>query len=97
MSTTFAAATKALQNDPELFAKVTKAGSAEERAAHLRAAGVEVPTHADVNAHLANMAGVAGGGTTATQDAASAVPTQQQIDQTSEAASGGAAAGAGAA
>ncbi len=61
MSTTFAAATKALAADPELLAKVSKASSPEERAAHFRAAGVEVPTHADVNAHLANMAGVAGG------------------------------------
>jgi len=95
MSATFAAATQALANDPELFAKVTTAGSPEERAAHLRAAGVAVPTHADVNSHLANMAGVAGGATPAAYvpDA----PSQEQIDQTSEAASGGAAAGAGAA
>jgi hypothetical protein len=61
MSSTVAAASKALANDPELLAKVTTAGSAEERAAHFRAAGVEVPTHADVNAHFADMAGVAGG------------------------------------
>lgn len=61
MSTTFAAATKALSDNPELLDKVSKAGSAEERAALLTAAGVAVPTHADVNAHLANMAGVAGG------------------------------------
>lgn len=96
MSATFAAATQALANDPELFAKVTTAGSPEERAAHLRAAGVAVPTHADVNSHLANMAGVAGGGSTPTP-LGSGAPTEQQIDQTSEAASGGAAAGAGAA
>ena len=61
MSGTFAAATKALSDNPELLDKVSKAGSAEERAALLTAAGVEVPTHADVNAHMANMAGVAGG------------------------------------
>lgn len=65
MSTTFAAATKALSDNPELLAKVRTAGSPEERAAHFRAAGVEVPTHADVNANLANMAGVAGGSNTA--------------------------------
>ena len=63
MSSTVTAASKALANDPELFAKVTTAASAEERAAHFRAAGVEVPTHADINAHLANMAGIAGGQT----------------------------------
>lgn len=64
MSTTFVAATKALAADPELFAKVSTASSPEGRAAHFRAAGVDVPTHADVNSHLANMAGVAGGGST---------------------------------
>jgi hypothetical protein len=73
MSTTYAAAAKALANDPELLAKVTKAGSAEERAAHLSAAGVAVPTHADVNAHLANMAGVAGGSDTGTYAGVAAV------------------------
>lgn len=88
MSATFAAATKAMATNPELFANVTTAGSPEERAAHFRAAGVEVPTHADVNSHLANMAGVAGGGSTATKN---------DIDTASQSASGGAAAGAGAA
>jgi hypothetical protein len=66
MSTTFAAATKALSDNPELLDKVSKAGSAEERAALLTTAGVAVPTHADVNSHLANMAGVAGGSDTGT-------------------------------
>jgi hypothetical protein len=61
MSSTFAAATKALTDNPELLAKVSKAGGAEERAALMTAAGIAVPTHADVNAHVANMAGVAGG------------------------------------
>ncbi len=76
MSTTFVAAAKALANDPELFAKVSTAGSPEERAAHLRAAGVEVPTHADVNAHVANMAGVAGGyGETPGEEAAETAGT----------------------
>ncbi len=73
MSTTYAAAAKALANDPELLAKVTKAGSAEERAALLSAAGVAVPTHADVNAHLANMAGLAGGSGTGTDAAVATV------------------------
>jgi len=85
MSTTFAAATKALANDPELFTKVTTAGSPEERAAHFRAAGVEVPTHADVNSHLANMAGVAGG------------ESEDEADGISAGVTSAAAAGAGAA
>ncbi len=70
MSATFVAATKALASDPDLFAKVSAAGSPEERAALLTAAGVEVPTHADVNAHVANMAGAAGGTGSATDYAA---------------------------
>ena len=59
MSTAFVSAIKAMGDNPELLAKVSSAGSSEERASILRAAGVEVPTHADVNAHL--MADVAGG------------------------------------
>ena len=62
MSATFQAAAKALSENPELLAKVTSAGSAEERQAHLKAAGVAVPTHADVNSHMGNVAG--GGKTT---------------------------------
>ena len=58
MSATFQAAAKALLENPDLLANVMAAGSAEERQAHLRAAGVTVPTHADLNSH---MAGVAGG------------------------------------
>ena len=66
MSTAFAATAKALKSDSELRTKVTTAGSAEERASILRAAGVEVPTHADVNTHFANMDNVAGGSGTDT-------------------------------
>ena len=69
MSKSFAAATKALKENPELLAKITSAGSAEERASLLRDAGVLVPTHADVNAHMASMAGVAGGSNTTTEAA----------------------------
>jgi hypothetical protein len=61
MSATFQAAAKALSENPELLAKVTSAGSAEERQAHFRDAGVAVPTHADVNSHMSD---VAGGSTT---------------------------------
>ena len=57
MSTTFLAAAKALSDNPELLAKVTSAVSAEERQAHLKAAGVSVPTHAEVNSHMADVAG----------------------------------------
>lgn len=64
MSATFNAAAQALADNPELRNKVMSAGSAEERAAILRDAGVEVPTHADVNAAHAEMAGIAGGGKT---------------------------------
>lgn len=93
MSTTFAAATKALAADPELFAKVSTAGSPEERAAHFRAAGVEVPTHADVNSHIASMAGVAGGTSAGTQ----AEQVGIGLAGNAAGAAGGAAAGAGAA
>jgi hypothetical protein len=57
MSATFQAAAKALSENPDLLANVMAAGSAEERQAHLRAAGVTVPTHADLNSHMANVAG----------------------------------------
>ena len=61
MSTEFAKTAKALGENPELLAKVSSAGSAEERANMLREAGLTVPTPADVNEHLATMAGVIGG------------------------------------
>ena len=93
MSSTVAAASKALANDPELFAKVTTAGSAEERAAHFRAAGVEVPTHADINAHLADMAGVAGGEEQA-GDLPTSMSTQDAVDTATTMAAVGAAAAA---
>ena len=57
MSAVYRAAVKALSENPDLLAKVTSAGSAEERQAHLRSAGIEVPTHADVNSHMSNVAG----------------------------------------
>ena len=67
-SATFKAAAKALSDNPALLAKVKTAGSPEERAAHFRDAGIAVPTHADVNSHMAD---VAGAGAT-TQDATAA-------------------------
>ena len=57
MSATFVEAAKALTANPELLAKVKLAGTAEERQAHLKDAGVVIPTHADVNSHMSDMAG----------------------------------------
>jgi hypothetical protein len=97
MSATFTAAAKALADDPQLLANMHSAGSAEERAELFRAAGITVPTHADVNSHLAKMAGVAGGASAA-EVAASAMDTADQVDTTVEIVGGAsAAAGAGAA
>lgn len=64
MSATFNAAAQALANDPALRDKVMSAGSAEERAQILRDAGIQVPTHEDVNSGVNALAGVAGGGKT---------------------------------
>lgn len=64
MSATFNAAAQALANDPALRDKVMAAGSAEERAQIMRDAGVDVPTHAEVNSGVNSLAGVAGGGKT---------------------------------
>jgi hypothetical protein len=60
MSATFVEAAKALSANPDLLAKVKSAGSTEERQAHLKDAGVVIPTHADVNSHVADMAGGSG-------------------------------------
>ena len=57
MSATFRAAAKALSDNPALLAKVTASGSAEERAAHFKSAGISAPNHADVNSHMADVAG----------------------------------------
>ena len=64
----YEAAMNALSNDPELQAKIMAANSAEERKAIFTAAGVALPTHAEVNAHHANLASAsgAGAGTTGT-------------------------------
>jgi len=65
-SSTFHEAAKALAANDDLRNKVMTAGSAEERANVLREAGVAVPSHVDINAAHAEMAGVAGGGNTST-------------------------------
>ena len=64
MSATFNETAKALSENAELRIAVMSVESAEERAAILREAGVPVPTHADLNAAHANMAGVDGAGIT---------------------------------
>ena len=63
-ASTFHEAAKALAANDDLRNKVMTAGSAEERANVLREAGVAVPSHADINAAHADMAGVAGGNVT---------------------------------
>jgi len=74
MSATFNEAVSVLSTNEELRNQVMSAGSAEERAAILREAGVAVPTHADVNAAHADMAGVAGGQGTVTAVVPAAAP-----------------------
>ena len=66
MNTTFAAAAKALADNPELRSQVMSVNSAAERADILRANGVPVPTHADVNDAHDALAGVSGAGTATT-------------------------------
>ena len=73
MSVTFNETAKALSENADLRNAVMSAGSAAERAAILREAGVPVPTHADINAAHADMAGVDGAGSTGTYVAGSAV------------------------
>ena len=72
MSAKFNAAMQAINDDPALRDKVLSAGSAEERAQHLRDAGVQVPTHEDVNSGIKALAGVAGGGVSSSACAADA-------------------------
>lgn len=61
MTDRFIAVSTALSQDPELRDRVLAAATAEERAAILVAAGLEVPTAEEVEA--AKLAGVAGGST----------------------------------
>ena len=63
----YEAAMNALSNDPELQAKIMAANSAEERQAIFSAAGVALPTHAEVNDHHANLAPASGAGSTNTR------------------------------
>ena len=65
MSATFTAVAKALNDNPELATKVMSAATPAERAEILKAAGVTVPTHADVNSHHASLSDVSGAGQSA--------------------------------
>jgi len=72
MSATYTAAAKALNDNPALATKVMAAGTPAERAEILKAAGVAVPTHADVNSYHASLSDVSGAGNTTSQVAAAA-------------------------
>ena len=61
MSEKYDAAVAALSSNEELRKKVMSSTSAEERAGHLRDAGLDIPTHEDINSNLAS---VTGAGTT---------------------------------
>ena len=63
MSATFTSAAKALNDNPALAAKVMSVDTPAERAEILKAAGVAVPSHADVNSHYASLSDVSGAGT----------------------------------
>jgi hypothetical protein len=72
MSATFTAAAKALNDNPALASQVMQAATPAERAEILKAAGVALPTHADVNSYHASLSDVSGAGSTPT-------PHQQEI------------------
>ena len=72
MSATFTAAAKALNDNPALANKVMAAATPAERAEILKAAGVAVPSHADVNSFHASLSDVSGAGNTTAQVAAAA-------------------------
>ena len=90
-ASTFHEAAKALAANDDLRNKVMTAGSAEERANVLREAGVAVPSHADVNAAHAEMAGVAGGNP-ATAAAVNSAAKAAEVELISSAAEASAAA-----
>lgn len=75
MSAIFTETARALASDPELRAKVLSVTSADERRAILVEAGVPVPTHEEVNAHL--LAGVAGGASSGSTKAPYKNPSTQ--------------------
>ena len=64
MSTAFAEVAQALKDNQELSKQVMAAGTPAERAEILKAAGLTVPTNADVQAHHAGLDDVSGAGVT---------------------------------
>ena len=72
MSATFTAAAIALNDNPALATKVMAAGTPAERAEILKAAGVAVPSHADVNSYHASLSDVSGAGNASSQAAMAA-------------------------
>ena len=68
MSNAFAETTKAMNENPDLATKVMAAGTPAERAEILKAAGVAVPTHADISAAHSSLSDVSGAGATSVTD-----------------------------
>ena len=73
MSAKYDAAVAALSSNEELRKKVLSATSAEERAGHLRDAGLDIPTHEQINSRHSGLASVTGAGTTTGNAVASSV------------------------
>ena len=67
MSEKYDAAVAELSSNEELRKKVLSATSAEERAGHLRDAGLGIPTHEEINSRHSDLADVTGAGSTVTQ------------------------------
>jgi|GEM_PF-5419910 hypothetical protein len=67
MSANYEAAVAAMSSNEELRNKVMTSTSAEERAGHLRDAGLDIPTHEEINSRHSDLADVTGAGSTATQ------------------------------
>jgi len=64
MSATFAETAKAISENPAVAAQLQTVTTPEARQEILKAAGIAVPTHADVNAHMASLSDVSGAGDT---------------------------------
>ena len=74
MTTNYDAAVAELSTNEELRKKVLSATSAEERAGHLRDAGLGIPTHEEINRRYSDLADVTGAGSTATTGGSAAAP-----------------------
>ena len=74
MTTNYDAAVAELSTNEELRKKVLSATSAEERAGHLRDAGLGIPTQEEINRRHSDLADVTGAGSTATTGGSAAAP-----------------------